>query len=324
MHMTSSPTLSVPSIGAALSAAWEGMRARLFRPFRIGLWFTLGFAAWLSEIDQSIGSMLNTPLQFINFEEAGADLAGFLDRLPVIWLGMGIAFAMLLLVVAYYISARGRFMLVHQLATGRIEVAAPWRENGAESLSYFLWTLLLGFALLALAAVLLIVPAVALGVFSTADLGTLATTAGVTALVVFAVLLLIAVSFGWFVLTSLILPMMWIGRCRFPEAWRMFWHALRSNPGVMLLFGLVLVALSMVYGLAVFAAGLLTCCCGFFLLAIPYLGQVLMLPVYVFNQLFILEFLKGFGPEYDAFAARTPAMAYPTLDDDAELPEGFA
>ncbi|MBN1557370.1 MAG: DUF4339 domain-containing protein, partial [Lentisphaerae bacterium] len=41
---------------AAVGPAWQGMKSILFRPFEIGKWFALGFAAWLASLGQGGGS----------------------------------------------------------------------------------------------------------------------------------------------------------------------------------------------------------------------------------------------------------------------------
>ena len=59
-------------------------------------------------------------------------------------------------------------------------------------------------------------------------------------------------------------------------------------------------------GVVLIVFGLLTCCCGFFVLSTPYIGTVLLLPYYVFSQYFSIEFLKQFGPEFDIDLVRIP------------------
>ena len=59
-------------------------------------------------------------------------------------------------------------------------------------------------------------------------------------------------------------------------------------------------------GLAVLLAGLLTCCCGLVLLAIPYIGTVILLPIVAWERYWSLEFLRQFGPEYDLWAGAAP------------------
>jgi hypothetical protein len=47
--------------------------------------------------------------------------------------------------------------------------------------------------------------------------------------------------------------------------------------------------------------GLLTCCLGFILLIIPYIGSVITLPISYTFRAFSLEFLEQFGPEFKLF-----------------------
>jgi hypothetical protein len=55
--------------------------------------------------------------------------------------------------------------------------------------------------------------------------------------------------------------------------------------------------------LAVVAAGLLTCCLGFVLLLIPYVGTVVLLPISVLYRSYTIEFLAQFDPELLAVPA---------------------
>ena len=56
-----------------------------------------------------------------------------------------------------------------------------------------------------------------------------------------------------------------------------------------------------VLGFTAFLAGLFTCCLGFTLLAIPYIGSVVTLPISYTFRTFSLEFLEQFGPGYTIF-----------------------
>jgi hypothetical protein len=63
----------------------------------------------------------------------------------------------------------------------------------------------------------------------------------------------------------------------------------------------------------VMLAILVTCCCACCLMALPFLGTVLLLPVLVFKQAYSLYFLAQFGPEYDVFPPAPPAAPPPGL-----------
>src|SRR5256714_13624418 len=52
-----------------------------------------------------------------------------------------------------------------------------------------------------------------------------------------------------------------------------------------------------------------TCCAA----AIPYVGTVILLPVFVLLRLFSLLFLRQFGPDYDVWADFVPREFLPIL-----------
>jgi len=64
-----------------------------------------------------------------------------------------------------------------------------------------------------------------------------------------------------------------------------------------------------VIGFIVVAAVLVTCCIAGCLLALPYLGTVLLLPVLVFKRGYSIHYLAQYGPDYDVFAPGEPPVA---------------
>jgi len=73
------------------------------------------------------------------------------------------------------------------------------------------------------------------------------------------------------------------------------------------LYLLFQIVLKIAIGSLIVMAILVTCCCAGCLMALPYLGTVLLLPVLVFKRAYPLYFLAQFGPEYDAFPPPPPA-----------------
>ena len=67
-------------------------------------------------------------------------------------------------------------------------------------------------------------------------------------------------------------------------------------------------------------ACLVTCatCC---IAAIPYIGTVILLPVFVLLRSFSLLFLRQFGPEYDVWASFVPPEFLPILSPAPPAPE---
>jgi hypothetical protein len=82
-----------------------------------------------------------------------------------------------------------------------------------------------------------------------------------------------------------------------------------DNVGVFILFclfGFVLLLATIMIGAVV---SCLTCC----IAALPYIGTVILLPVYVCLRAFGLLFLRQFGPEYDVWASFMPPEFSPVL-----------
>ena len=68
------------------------------------------------------------------------------------------------------------------------------------------------------------------------------------------------------------------------------------------------IVLSWAIGMLVLMAILLTCCIACCLMALPFLGTVLLLPVLVFKRAYPLCYLAQYGPQYDVFpTVPTPA-----------------
>ncbi|MHC4363408.1 MAG: DUF7544 domain-containing protein, partial [Planctomycetota bacterium] len=89
--------------------------------------------------------------------------------------------------------------------------------------------------------------------------------------------------------------------CTCVEAWHDFWTLLKSNKGSFALYILFQIVIALAIGAIVAAAGFLTCCCGFFLLAIPYIGTVLMLPLLIFSRAYSVLYFRQFGAQFDVF-----------------------
>ncbi len=95
------------------------------------------------------------------------------------------------------------------------------------------------------------------------------------------------------------------GKCL--AAWREFGGLLADNAGLFTLYILFQIVLGMAIGIIVFGAIVITCCIAGCLMAIPYIGTVLLLPVLVFKRSYPLYFLRQFGPGYDVFPPASPA-----------------
>lgn len=71
-----------------------------------------------------------------------------------------------------------------------------------------------------------------------------------------------------------------------------------AHPGEIVLYCLFLIVLAIATGLISCFAICITCC----IAALPYLGTVILLPVFILLRSFSLVFLRQFGPDYDVWS----------------------
>jgi len=283
--------------------AFELMKKILFHPFDLKKWFVVGFAAWLANLGGGGGSF-NYPY---NEREDAHKLNETISQIPHPILITGICalivVVLLLIVLFAWLRARGRFLFIDCIVKNRGAIAEPWREFRTEGNSYFLFSLTAAVCL-ALFAALLSAPLVYLAIRGRFYLSLHRDRLEpyvllITALWVFIILLAV---FGWALIVNFMVPVMYRRRCRAYEAFRAATSLITRHPGEIVLYCLFLIVLalaSVIVGCVVTCA---TCC----IAAIPYVGTVILLPVFVLLRSFSLLFLRQFGPEYDVWAGFTP------------------
>ena len=129
----------------------------------------------------------------------------------------------------------------------------------------------------------------------------------------FALLFLAWICFAIFfgLISYFMVPVMYIRRCRALDAFREVVRLIPNYIPSLILFCLFSICLFL--GMAM-VSGLVTCatCC---LAALPYVGTVILLPVFVFLRAFGLLFFRQFGPDYDVWASMSepPPIQAPPL-----------
>ena len=103
-------------------------------------------------------------------------------------------------------------------------------------------------------------------------------------------------------IASFMVPVMYRRRCRPYESFRAAVSLIATHPGEIVLYCLFLVVLVIATGLISCFAICATCC----IAAIPYIGTVILLPLFVLLQAFSLSFLRQFGPDYDVWTSSMP------------------
>jgi hypothetical protein len=283
---------------APFGAAFEWMKAMLFRPFDLSRWLTIAFAAFLAG---NWGSGIN-----FQWNQSGGDWNYHLQRngdlsnwtIPS-WLIALIVIGILLVIVLGFVwtwvASRGEFIFTDCIVRNRAAIAEPWREYRREGNSLFLFSLAVGFAILVLTAILILTLVVLSKLLSQYQGSTIAIVSG---WIISGFLWIVALLFITLV-SHFMVPVMYRRRCRAWEAFVDVTGLMFRNPAPFILFVLFGIALAIAVGVVGTAVTCVTCCVG----GLPYISTVLLLPAIVWIGAYKLLFLRQFGDQYDVWAA---------------------
>jgi hypothetical protein len=297
-----------PSVIEPIGPAMERVKEVLLRPFDIGKWFAIGLCAWLAQLGEGgLSSVFRLPGNSDgNLKEEAEKVYQQVEPYMDIVIGVAIALAVLLAavcIVLLWLRCRGRFMFLNSVVRNTDEVAPPWHEFSGEANSLFWFLLVFGIV----ASVVLTViaggtAAAGMTMWHTGDAGRAGAIVlcAVVALLVFMPLAITAAVIAKFT-NDFVVPIMYLRRQGWRQAWGEFRHLLGNNKGSFALYILLQIALSMATGALVVVAVCLTCCTAFCLLAIPYIGTVALLPIAVFLRSYSLYYLAQYGPQFDVF-----------------------
>jgi len=306
------PTVSVIE---PISPAFEKVKTILFSPFDLRKWFVIGFCAWLAYLGKgggggNGGGRGGGPSEA---REAFGEAKVFVLEnmawiIPVALIGVMLIIVIWL--VLTWLSSRGRFMFLHCVAENKAEVKVPWTKFQQHANSLFLFRIvlgLIGFAAIGLPLLL------AGGIIAIMIAGNIPDVAGVLGIVTI-VLMIIAISIVFALIakftTDFVVPIMFLRTTSCVAGWQEFLTLLSVNKARFALYILFQIVIALAIGAVILTAVFVTCCCAACILAIPYIGTVLMLPVLVFKRAYSLLYLGQYGPEFDVFRPETE-MALP-------------
>lgn len=296
------------SVTVPFSQAIDRVKQVLFQPFDLGKWFIIGFCAWLAQLGEQ-GFSFNFPSGSSSRRGGGAGEGLEQARdfaMQNLWWIVPLILTLICVVIGLWLvftwlSSRGKFMFLHCVALDRAEVSAPWSQFSRQGNSLFLFRIVLG--LISFLVTLPFLVLAALAVFSMVR-HEAATVFGVLMLIAL-VLGLILVAVGFFLVGKLtmdfVVPLMFLRGNSCLESWKEFLGLLRANPGHFLLYLLFQLVLAIAIGAILLAIIVVTCCLAGCLMAIPYIGTVLLLPVFVFSRSYSLHYFAQYGRQYDVF-----------------------
>jgi len=147
--------------------AFELMKKILFQPFDLGKWCVIGFAAFLAGHFSSSGfgfspqNILGRSHQ-MHPNNAFPDFSRIEPWIMIV-IAVGLVAVLVLIVVLWWLKARGSFIFTDCIVHNRAAIAQPWHEYRKEGNSYFLFLLVVGFGSLAFFAIVLLGLFAALG-----------------------------------------------------------------------------------------------------------------------------------------------------------------
>lgn len=310
-----------PSVSVVdpISPAMSRVKKVLFSPFDLRKWFAIGFCAWLSSCGETGGGNGNFNYSNRNSTDRG-DLREGLENawqyvldnliwiLPVI-IGL-ILFGVGIWLLALWLNSRGKFMLLHCVARNRGEIRVPWDTYAPQANSLFVFQILLGvIAFLVLFP--LVVGSIAVILLALMGEGSLV---GPILLAVGGILC--AVAFGLLVgavkrlLEDFVVPIMYQRALKVQAAWQEFLPLMKANLWRFVGYLLFSVVIAIIIATIVFVLVIATCCIACCILIIPYLGTVLILPLFVFRRAYSLYYLEQYGPDYTVIS---PDSSIPPL-----------
>ncbi len=283
--------------------AWNHMVRVLFKPFELKKWLLLGFCAFLAQCGEGGGNQSfpsdrgfftppNTTSSGQWFEENMVAIV--LIASAVFAFGIGIWLLML------WLNSRGKFMLIDGIVKNRGAVTEPWGEYRSEGNSLFLFRLCIGLiAIVVLATIVLLGLGIAYPDMKSGKFDTAATVSMIVGIPLVIGWVIAAICITFF-LRVFVIPTMYLKRVRAKEGWRIAWAELgRGHVWSMILFGLMIMVLGIAAGSIAIFVTCLTCC----LAAIPYLGSVILLPIIVFFETYVLAYLEQHGDDWRFFSS---------------------
>ena len=294
------------SVTEPIGWAFTRMGRMLFKPFDIRKWFVLGFCAWLAQLSEGRGVNFNPggwrpggrggngPRPFGPVLEWGREHIGLVILLAVVVFLVMVAVGLVIL----WLSSRGKFMFVDGVVRNRGAVVEPWHRFRALGDSLFWFRLVLGAGgLMVLALIVAGGVGIAWPDIRAEEFGGSALAALLVSVLLFS-LAILCLGLIAAVLEDFVVPVMYVRGVRTLAAWGGFRRELL--PGRFWTFVLFYL-MKFILGIGVVVIAMLATCLTCCLAALPYLGTVILLPVFVFMRLYSLHFLEQFGPEWRFF-----------------------
>ncbi len=309
MNTSLTSSLIVP-----LEKAWAHTGNFLFKPFDLKIWLAVGFTCFLSQLS-GYSSSFNG-----NFSPGeGSTNSSFSDAFAAIKEQLGewttpllvaggllfvivILFVIALAVVMMWLSCRGTFMFMDNVARSSAEIVRPWKEYAPQAWQLFwVWLALIGSIFVLAIGVGIGVAMMGVGTSWNPFVNNISMIWVLIFVILILVVLIGVVSYGFH---ALVIPRMYIKRCGVLPAVVDSWNLFLEHPWECIGFLLLNTIMGIAWLMLFLVSCLLTCC----IAVLPYIHHVVFLPTYFFFKSYNLHFLAQFGDDWNAFPAQRPAL----------------
>jgi hypothetical protein len=298
------------SVIEPISPAIERVKLILFRPFDLGKWFVIGFCAWLAYLGKGGGGggpNFNFPRGAEPeeaFHEAKEFVLANLHWIVPVAVTVTLV-GIILWLVFTWLSSRGRFMFLHCVTENKAEVKAPWVKFRRHGNSLFLFRIVLGLIGFAAIGIPLLIAGILLAITIAGGGPHIVPVFGFIMIGLAVLIIGIAFALVHKFTTDFVVPIMFLRTTSCTAGWREFLALLSVNKARFVLYILFQIVIAIVVGIIIMACVCITCCCLGCILAIPYIGTVLLLPILVFDRAYSLYYLGQYAPQFDIFGAET-------------------
>ena len=292
-----------------LSLGWARMKKALFQPFDLSKWFRVGFTAWLAGLTDCNGGSGGNNYSYNNHHEWD-DFFNFpqtawswLTDNPL-WFNLiilGVVLLFIISTVLIWVSSRGKFMFLYNIANDKSEISLPWREYSKQGDSLFVWRFFFSWFTFAVFILFLIYCFVTTKGMYFANAPNVAIFWAIVGMVLMFIGIIIVFGYISCFLNDFVVPIMYKHKIGIMRGWTKFLRLFSRRIGTFIIYGLFIFVLGIAVVIGVIFLALLTCCIGLLLIAIPFIGAVILLPVSYTFRAFSIEFLAQFGDDFNVF-----------------------
>jgi hypothetical protein len=219
------------------------------------------------------------------------------------WVLIGVAILIAIGIALLWVQSRAKFIFLDNVINNRGQITEPWHTYRASGNSLLGWHIVYGIVCFVITAALLAIGfyTIALPCYHARKFVPAVLPSAIT----LGTLLLVFVFITGFIariLEDFVIPIMYQTGLSAVKAWGRWLSLMRGNFWRLILYWIMYGLLGIAAGAAVFLFALATLCIACCVMMIPYIGTVLLLPVFVFFRAYSVTYLAQFADDVVLFA----------------------